>query len=157
MTILYNIEKQKIIGYYDPWYPVNGKPGLVEPPAIELEVVQTPRPEITNIQILQSEWVVDTINKTYTLIHNVRNKTQYEIDIENWNHVEYSLRIKAPIQLIMDDIGIKMYGWFQINNLPVENKNDGYIYLYCNIILPDHQNVIDLFQGVIIIENKPEL
>lgn len=43
-TILYNIETQQIIGHFDPCYLVNGKSGLVEPPAIELPVVHTEQP-----------------------------------------------------------------------------------------------------------------
>lgn len=43
-TILYNTDTNQIIGFFDPCYLVNGKPGLVEPPAIELLVVNTETP-----------------------------------------------------------------------------------------------------------------
>lgn len=122
----------------------------------ELEVIENIKPDITETEILESEWVIDNNNKTYTLVYNVRNKTQNEIDSEGWDYVDYNLRIKAPMELILEDIGIKIYGWFQINQLPIVNRFDGFIYLYCNVILPQHQAIIDSLSGVIIVENKPE-
>jgi hypothetical protein len=71
----------------------------------------------------------------------------------DWSYPDYLKRIVAPISLIMDDYGIKMYGWFSINNLPtvtVENT----VYLYCNTILPEHQAIVDSYQGIITVENK---
>jgi hypothetical protein len=85
----------------------------------------------------------------------VVNKTEYEIAMEDWDSSAHLLRIVAPIQLIMDDIGIKMYGWFQLNNLPIVNKITT-VRLYCNSILPEHQAVVDQLQGVIVVENIPE-
>ena len=58
------------------------------------------------------------------------------------------------MELIMEDIGIKMYGWFKINNLPIYTKNN-LIYLYCNVILEQHQLIIDQLSGIITIEEKP--
>lgn len=72
----------------------------------------------------------------------------------NWDFNEYEKRIVAPINLIMDDIGIKMYGWFQLNGLPIITK-DSNVYLYCNTILPEHQTILDQLQGVITVENRP--
>lgn len=81
------------------------------------------------------------------------NDSDYTTD--DWSYPSYVKRIIAPISLIMDDTGIKMYGWFNLNNLPVVNKNNT-IYLYCNVILPEHQAIVDSYQGIITIENKPE-
>jgi len=74
---------------------------------------------------------------------------------EGWASPAHSLRIVAPIQLIMDDIGIKMYGWFSINRLPVVNTGTGQVHLYCNEILPEHMGVINNLQGIITIETRP--
>lgn len=82
------------------------------------------------------------------------DKLEYEYREGDWNYPSYSKRIVAPIQLIMDDIGIKIYGWFQLNNLPVVNNGET-VYLYCNVILPDHQTIIDQLIGVISIEENP--
>lgn len=82
------------------------------------------------------------------------DNVEYSYQEGDWNYPSYQKRIIAPINLIMDDIGIKMYGWFQLNNLPVIKK-DNNVYLYCNEILPEHQTIIDQLQGIISIENNP--
>jgi len=71
----------------------------------------------------------------------------------DWSYPEYVKRIVAPITLIMDDIGVKIYSWFQLNNLPVVTVDDK-VYLYCASILPEHQYVIDMYKGVIIVEDR---
>lgn len=73
---------------------------------------------------------------------------------EDWSYPNFNKRIVAPVSMIMEDIGIKMFGWFQLNNLPVVALNNN-VYLYCNVILPEHQSVIDSLQGLITVEDKP--
>jgi hypothetical protein len=80
------------------------------------------------------------------------NELNYTTD--DWNYPNFAKRIIAPISLIMDDIGVKMYGWFQINGLPTVTRNNN-VYLYCNTILPEHQQVVDNLQGIITIEDRP--
>ena len=65
MTILYNKEEQKVIGHYDPQYLVNGKPGRVDEPAVELQVVHTPPPETEEGYQAASIFVADIENKEY--------------------------------------------------------------------------------------------
>ncbi len=83
-----------------------------------------------------------------------RNPSNLDYRETDWNYPSYVKRIVAPVALIMDDMGIKMYGWFQLNSLPIVLKATT-VYLYCNTILPEHQYVIDLFQGVVTVETKP--
>lgn len=78
----------------------------------------------------------------------------YSINDENWDFNNFSKRIVAPSNLVMEDVGIKMLGWFQLNNLPVVTKNNE-VFLYCNVILPQHQQIIDDLSGLIRIEDKP--
>lgn len=73
---------------------------------------------------------------------------------DSWDFQEYAKRIVAPKDLILDDIGIKMYGWFQLNGFPIVTKSTN-VYLYCNTILPQHQAIVDQLQGVITIEDRP--
>ena len=160
ITILYNTETNKpISGYLHGGYTVDGKPQAVELPIVELEVITTARPEILDTQNISSEWVADLELNQYRLGWTVIDKTEEEIAYDtataDWIHKEFILRIVAPVQLIMDDIGIKMFGWFQINNMPVVKANDFQVHLYCNHILPEHQAIIDNLQGVIIIEEIP--
>lgn len=88
--------------------------------------------------------------KFLTPVDNV--DIQYEEG--DWNYPSFAKRIVAPISLIMEDVGIKMYGWFQLNELPVISKNN-VVYLYCNVILSEHQAVIDQLDGLITIEDNP--
>lgn len=71
-----------------------------------------------------------------------------------WHYTQYAKRIIAPISLIMDDVGVKMYNWFQINKFPILKFGNS-VHLYCNVILPEHQTIVDSLQGVIVIEDRP--
>lgn len=77
------------------------------------------------------------------------NKTE-----DNWSYPNFAKRIIAPVSLIMDPIGVQMFGWFQLNSLPTVTV-DTSVYLYCNVILPEHQAIIDSLQGVITVEDRP--
>ena len=90
-------------------------------------------------------------NKTSTDLNTILQ----ELGTDYWQYPDYAKRIVAPIQLILDDVGIKMYGWFNLNKLPILNLEQGFVHLYCNEILPEHQAIIDGLQGVIIIEDRP--
>lgn len=76
------------------------------------------------------------------------------IDNDTWHYPDLLKRIVAPIALVMDDIGIKMYGWFQLNNLPIISKGET-VYLYCNVILPEHEAIVDGLGETVTIEDRP--
>lgn len=86
---------------------------------------------------------------------NPLSQNDYDYLSDDWGYMNYSKRIVAPLELIMTDVGIKMYGWFTLNELPVKKVNDNFVHLYCNTILPEHQTVVDSLQGQIIIEDRP--
>lgn len=89
-------------------------------------------------------------NETPETLISVMN----ELGIDYWHYPKFAKRIIAPIELIFDDNGIKMYGWFNINNFPIV-KIDSTLHLYCNTILPEHQAIVDGFSGLITIEDRP--
>jgi hypothetical protein len=103
-TILYNTETNKpITGYLEGGYKVDGKPQAVELPIVELEVISTVTPEITAVQKLSSEWVVDMEEGAYRLVWTVMDKTEQEIiaDIEQAaQEAEEILKGKANERLI---------------------------------------------------------
>jgi hypothetical protein len=86
---------------------------------------------------------------------NVLSQNEYDYISDEWGYTNFSKRIVAPVELIMTDVGIKIYGWFTLNNLPVRKINDTTVHLYCNVILPEHQAVVDSLQGQITIEDRP--
>lgn len=73
---------------------------------------------------------------------------------DSWDFQDYSKRIVAPKDLIMADIGVKMYGWFQLNAFPIVTKNSN-VYLYCNKILPQHQSIVEQLEGMITVQDRP--
>lgn len=82
------------------------------------------------------------------------SETLTAVGEDYWHYPQYAKRIIAPQELIFDDNGIKMYGWFNINNFPILKLGTN-LNLYCNTILPDHQTIVDAFGGSITIEDRP--
>lgn len=155
-TKLYDTITQKIIYTTEKdFYTIDGVRPILPYHIIELVIIDTPPPPYDQqTQHLMQSWYIDLINFEYKKTWVIQNKTQYEIAIEEWKYVQYTKRIIAPADLIFNDIGIKMYGWFKLNDLPVELIGD-YIYLWCNEILPEHQTIVDSLNGIIVIEDKP--
>ena len=138
------------------------QPGWLPEHIVELTVVETQWPDHdAQTQRVSKEWVVDLQEKTYTLTWTLEDIPQEEIDYNNalqlWPHKQWAKRIVAPIDLILDDVGIKMYGWFQINGFPVVKVDDTTVHLYCNTILSHHQSIVDGLSGAIYIEDSPWL
>jgi hypothetical protein len=158
MTILFNQQTEQIIYRFYNQYTIDGvgQPlGELEPGIWHLQIVDTEQPNTLPTQKASSNYVPYYSENLYVLEWTIIDKTPIEIQREDWDSLEHAIRIIAPIQLIMDDIGIKMYGWFTLNNLPVIPKDNGTVRLYCNEILPEHQAIIDSLQGVITIEERP--
>ena len=124
------------------------------------EVYQTAKAlssSLYNNQVSQKVILIFKENDTLTwkYFNPVDNTyVNYNLSNDSWDFQEYAKRIVAPKDLILDDIGIKMYGWFQLNGFPIVTKATN-VYLYCNTILPQHQAIVDQLQGVITIENRP--
>ncbi len=93
---------------------------------------------------------IDNVLTWYFLSEIDKNEVNRTED--DWKYPEYVKRIIAPVSMIMEDVGIKMFGWFQLNNLPVVVLNST-VYLYCNTILPEHSDIISSLQGLITIED----
>lgn len=108
ITILYNTETNKAIsGYLNGGYTVDGKPQAVELPIVELEVITTARPEITDTQRATSTWVADTVLNQYRMEWTVIDKTEEEqiADFENAAlQAEESLKEKALERLTIPEI-----------------------------------------------------
>lgn len=80
ITILYNTETNKpITDYPQGGYKTDGHPQAVELPIVELEVITTTAPEITEFQVRTSEWVTDIEESQYRLDWTVRDKTEHEL------------------------------------------------------------------------------
>lgn len=78
-----------------------------------------------------------------------------ELPPNHWHYPSFLKRISAPVDLVTDDMGIKMYGWFQLNGLPIVKISDSVVQLYCNTVLPQHQAILSLFGEMISVEDRP--
>jgi hypothetical protein len=164
-TLRYNTTDQTYTSHEGQYLTADNKAGRIDPPYVQLEVVETTKPEPTatekllpvsyDIEINEGEHDLTGINGTATEVWAVVDKSAYEIAMEGWHHPDWCKRIIAPATLVMDDVGVKMLGWWQIMGFPIEREGD-FVYLYCNQILPQHQTVVDQLQGVITIEDRPE-
>jgi hypothetical protein len=125
------------------------KPNMASTKGEIFEKVNSDPPEILPTQKRIESWEV--VGEQYVQSWEVVDKTPLEL----WHFPEYLKRIIAPATLVMDDIGVKMLGWWQIMGFPIEREGD-FVYLYCNQILSQHQTVVDQLQGVITIEDRPE-
>lgn len=154
-TILYDSTNNRIIARFNDCYIVDGQPAEVSPPLYELTVIHSdPPPHNPSTQNISTNQIYDIENKECRTEYTLTDKTQYEVDMENWHAPEYAKKIVAPISLIMEDVGIKMYGWFTINNLPVITI-DNIVELYCNSILPEHQFIINSYGDLLTIVDRP--
>lgn len=71
-TILYNTKTGYVIGYYPDGYNVKGKPGRVDPPVLELPVIDTPPPEYNpETHRVTSMYQVDLTLKQYREVWQV--------------------------------------------------------------------------------------
>jgi hypothetical protein len=80
-TVLYNKTTKEIVGGpYVNGYLVDGMPGEIQLPFIELTIIENDPPEYNPlIQKLISEWEVKTFKKTRTMVWSVIDKSQQEL------------------------------------------------------------------------------
>lgn len=129
-------------------YTAETKPAIAATKGTVYEYKETPQPEF------------DALTEKCTLSHRVYyGKFEQVWTVEpltaadDWHYPDWSKRITAPAALVMEDIGVKMLGWWQIMGYPIERHGSN-VRLYCNVILPEHQAIVDGLAGVITIENK---
>lgn len=91
---------------------------------------------------------------TYAVIEKKQSEIDYEAAIGGWHHPEFEKRIVAPALLVNEfpAIGVHMI----VNKLPIEPSTDGNtLYLYMDLIRPEHQALVDSLQGVLMVEDRP--
>ena len=76
----------------------------------------------------------------------------YDFSNSGWHYPSFSKRVVAPIQLALQYPAIEV--WFRLNDLPIVSEQ-GTLYCYCNIILEEHQILINGLAGVVTVENNP--
>jgi hypothetical protein len=111
-TVLYNKTTREIVGGpYVNGYLVDGMPGEIQLPFIELTIIENNPPEYNPlIQKLISEWEVKTFKKTRTLIWSVVDKTEQEriededlADNQTDSHLDILL-LKRLLKRLLDQL-----------------------------------------------------
>lgn len=118
----------------------------------EIEVVNTPVPVLEANQYAKNtyEYLGGKWQRVWQIIDNI--KTEYELACEDWVHMDYAIRIIAPIKLALVYPAIEV--WFRLNEFPIE-KRGGNMLLYCNEVMEEHESLIEANKTIIFIENRP--
>lgn len=186
-TVRYNTETQAYSKHIGQYKTMDGNYGAIHPPVVQLEVIETEKPEMTEFQRatmhydfqVNEEIDVYGINGTATQVWTVETQpeydpetekltgtwgnwqvvplTDYELALRDWKYPEWAKRIIAPLELALDDTGAKIAIWFQLNGFPIEKIDDSTVHLYCNVILPQHQTIVDGFGELVTIEDRPQI
>ena len=160
MTVL--LYQNGEIKLYPQGYKIDGvlQPlGELQTGVQHLDYVPAEKPATELNEYATSEWVVEGIE--YKQVWTVHEFSQEEIELReaqaDWTHPEWAKRIVAPLELALDDTGAKIAIWFQLNGFPVEKVDDTTLHLYCNVILPQHQAIVDGFGEAVTIEDRPQV
>ena len=150
MKTLYNINENKKVGQLraEP-YTVNGKPGTLPDNIVELDVIRGELPQ--GKKEISREWIADLEAKQYREIVHWREYTEQELALQDWQHVDFAMRIVAPIQLALEYPQFEV--WFRLNDLPIIKRGQQ-ILCYCNEILPQHQPLVDGIEAITV-EKRP--
>ena len=149
MKTLYNITDNTAGQFRAEPYTVNGKPGTLPDNIVELDVVRGELP--TGKKEISREWIADLEAKQYREIVHWREYTEKELALQDWVHVDFAMRIVAPIQLALEYPQFEV--WFRLNDLPILKRGQQ-ILCYCNEILPQHQPLVDSVESITV-ENRP--
>lgn len=101
-------------------------------------------------------WDADLIEMKWKQVWVIEDLSEFELALINWKYPEWAKRIVAPISLALDDVGAKMYVWFQLNRFPIDTVGTN-VHLYCNVVLPQHQTIIDALGETISVEDRPDI
>ena len=149
MKTLYNITDNTAGTFRAEPYTVNGKPGTLPDNIVELDVIRGELPQ--GKKELSREWIADLEAKQYREIIHWREYTQQELTLQDWQHVDFAMRIVAPIQLALEYPQFEV--WFRLNDLPIIKRGQQ-ILCYCNEILPQHQPLVDGVEAITV-EKRP--
>ena len=154
-TVLYNKDNGSMSREYEGGYIVDGQPGWLPENMVELIITYMQQPTYNvETEYLEAKTEVDLENNMLIRGWEIKQYSAYEIAMRSWHRPEYSKRIIAPAQLINDypEIGLHML----VNKLPIEPSDDGEsVFLYMNIIRPEHQSLVDSLNGIIVVEDRP--
>lgn len=119
-TVLYDIKNKTVLGKFDPYYIVDGKRPILTDDIIELNIIETPQPQIENNQILTIDWRIEGEN--YVKVYLVRDKTEEELLQEKIDN--------TPKEITKRQLLLFLYAYMNITNddiLSIINQLDNQI------------------------------
>lgn len=164
-TVLYHTTQQKVLSWHKPQYLVNGKPGYLPAHIVELQVNDDPGDPPAydqDTQKISTYYAADILAGTYSKQWKITAKTLEEIEFDQkvqvWPAREWNKRIVISLAALYSNASLKEFTteltlWWTLNGFRQEIR-DGYAYFYCNLILPEHQAIVDAFSAVISIEDS---
>ena len=159
-TILYDINKKEKVFETENGYLIDGKPAQLPQNLVELKLIDTPPPIVQESQVLEGgEFEADIEKAEYKRVWTVRNKTQYEIDMEGWLHIEYQKRMIVNKSVADSDLGQKHFIRLSSIGHPVlfDEQTEKYT-IYINEIDQRYKEDFDSLEasGMLILEDKPQ-
>ncbi len=112
-------------------------------------------PEINPVTQRLGDLYFDETNQVfaYRIIEKTQAVIAYELAMIGWHEPAFAMRIIAPDALLIQAPGLET--WARYKGLPVVVENDQ-VYLYCNVILSQHESLLAAYQEVISIEMRTE-
>ncbi len=162
-TLRYNQSTQTHTLHAGQYLDADKKPGRIDPPQVQLEVIETEKPEPSATQkLLPVTYTISIndephnltgINGTATEVHTLIDKTAVEIARENWHH-QTPLRIHAPKTLLADQQVMAIM--LLLRNIQRVETETGF-YLYVNEIAPEDETTFAYLQAqeIITVEEWP--
>lgn len=157
MKVIYNKTLNKVTWRGDS-YKVDGKEVINFPSNILYltEVISTIPVYDENLEYIEINWVVDENNMEYIKDYIVKQYTQIELYKRDWVYENFDKRLIIDEDVIFSSVYSPFYAFFQLEDFPIEKRLDK-IYVWINIIRPDHQQIIDdlISQNLLTLENIP--
>jgi len=163
-TLRYNTETQQYTTHQGQYLTADKQPGRIDPPYVQLEVIETPQPSLTAtqkmlpvtylIEINEGEHDLTGINGTATEVWQTVEKSAVELAREDWHH-ETPLRIHAPKALLADQQLMAIM--LLLRNIQRVETETGF-YLYVNEIAAEDEATFAYLQSeeIITVEEWPD-
>ncbi len=143
-------------------YQANKKPDMPLIKGTVYEIVHTTQPIYSELQKLQEGWEIQ--QGKYVQVWTVIDKSAYEIAIQGWHFPEYpyQLRIKVAISTLTDpqvqQLVSMLILWWSAKKDELDHTSDSeFLYFYCDMVMPDHDNILNAMERMVTKETRPHI
>lgn len=161
--VLYNSNTEKVSTFYQNGYPIaipEHEQGYIH----VLNVIE-PEPPAYNpaTQKLTSDWVIDLDNNEYVRVYTVIDKSEQELELEDWDFLERAERVRVMLEWLDPEESElnpankkKLEGLVQFWQVGEYNhiRRNGFFYIYFDNIDQKHRSFLNTLGAVF--KNRPE-